>query len=204
MRCCRAQVLLANDRGSWLVSGRRGFLDLAGRAIGTENPALWDLLGKLELRLGESQLLWNTGSRDGETISISKRASEATFKRLQNDYDDRYAWLRHQGILGELAAGRVRPFVDSDHSRSQWNRDRREGELRRRGRAPNRHRGAVADLEPGAERDAPPALGRAAARLRRGLRLPQSDRAQRSSSKARGRRHATRRTFSWRPAKPPH
>jgi hypothetical protein len=90
---------LPHDRGSWLASGRRGFLDLAGRAIGSENPALWDLLGKLELRLGESQLLGIRALAAADDLDFEER-EDGGFKRLQNDYDDRYAWLRHQGILG--------------------------------------------------------------------------------------------------------
>lgn len=90
---------LPNDRGSWLASGRRGFLDLAGRAIGSENPALWDVLGKLELRLGESQLLGIRTLATADDLDFEER-EDGGFKRLQNDYDDRYAWLRHQGIAG--------------------------------------------------------------------------------------------------------
>lgn len=108
---------LPNDRGSWLASGRRGFLDLAGRAIGSENPALWDLLGKLELRLGESQLLGIRTLATADDLDFEER-EDGGFKRLQNDYDDRYAWLRHQGILGESL------LVESGLSWTRITRDR--------------------------------------------------------------------------------
>ncbi len=109
--------LLANDRGSWLASGRRGFLDLAGRAIGTENPALWDLLGKLELRLGDRQILWLRVLATGDDLDFEENVDGGT-KRLQNDYDDRYAWLRHQGILFESL------LVESGVSWTRITRDR--------------------------------------------------------------------------------
>ncbi len=43
---------LADDRGAWLVTMRRGSLDLARDAIGGEHPQFWDVLGKAELHDG--------------------------------------------------------------------------------------------------------------------------------------------------------
>lgn len=108
---------LANDRGSWLASGRRGFLDLAGRVIGSENPALWDLLGKLELQLSERQLLGIRTLATADDLDFEER-EDGGFKRLQNDYDDRYAWVRHQGILGTSL------LVESGLSWTRITRDR--------------------------------------------------------------------------------
>ncbi|MEO7795899.1 MAG: TonB-dependent receptor [Thermoanaerobaculia bacterium] len=110
--------LLPEDRGSWLVSVRRGFLDLAGRAIGTETPALWDLLAKLEFRLGDRQLLWLRTLATGDDLDFEEVDADGGFKRLQNDYDDRYVWLRHQGVLGDSL------LVESGLSRTRITRDR--------------------------------------------------------------------------------
>ncbi len=110
--------LLPEDRGSWLASGRRGFLDLAGRAIGTETPALWDLLGKLELRLGDRQLLWLRTLATGDDLDFEEVDVDGGFKRLQNDYDDRYVWLRHQGVVGDSL------LVESGLSWTRITRDR--------------------------------------------------------------------------------
>lgn len=109
--------LSQKDRGSWLASVRRGFLDLAGQALRTDNPALWDLLGKLELRLGDRQVLWIRALVASDDLNFEETTDDS-FKRFQNSYDDRYTWLRHQAILGPSI------LVESGLSWTRITRDR--------------------------------------------------------------------------------
>jgi len=109
--------LLPNDRGNWLASARRGFLDLAGKAVGSENPVFWDLFGKLELRFGDRNSLWLRTLAASDALDFQESVDGGD-KRFRNDYDDRYAWLRHQAILGR------RLMVESGLSWATIERDR--------------------------------------------------------------------------------
>jgi TonB dependent receptor/Carboxypeptidase regulatory-like domain len=89
----------AAGRGAWLATGRRGSLDLAGDAIGGEDPGFWDLFGKAEFTTG----LGLFGARvlvAHDRLSIDQSGADG-FERLTNDYQSTYAWLTHQGILRE-------------------------------------------------------------------------------------------------------
>jgi outer membrane receptor protein involved in Fe transport len=88
----------AADRGAWLAAGRRGSIDLAGRAIGDEDPRFWDFLGKAELATG----LGRFGARAlvaDDRLSVDK-AGEDEFERLDNNYRSAYGWLSHQATPG--------------------------------------------------------------------------------------------------------
>jgi outer membrane receptor protein involved in Fe transport len=85
---------LADGSGAWLLTARRGSLDLAGDAIGDERPAFWDVLGKAELATG----LGLIGARvltAGDELEVDKLASDG-FERLENTYRSTYGWLTHQ------------------------------------------------------------------------------------------------------------
>jgi len=92
----------ADNRGSWMVSGRRGYLDVLLKIAGEgENlrPTYYDFLGKTQYQLSESQVLsahvFHAGDRfkiiededgDADTIItmsglISNRSSIAAFSR---------------------------------------------------------------------------------------------------------------------------
>jgi outer membrane receptor protein involved in Fe transport len=104
-------------RGGWLVSARRGSLDIAGEAIGDESPAFWDLLGKAELDTG-GRGLWTLHLLTARDELEVDRAEEEDFERLENDYGRDYAWVTHQA----LPSGRL--LLETAASWARIERDR--------------------------------------------------------------------------------
>ncbi len=85
----------AESRGAWLLTGRRGSLDLAEKAVGAENPRFWDVLGKAELAtdLGDVSARALTA---GDGLTLDKSGDGGEFERLDNEYRSTYGWLTHQ------------------------------------------------------------------------------------------------------------
>jgi outer membrane receptor protein involved in Fe transport len=84
----------AQRRGAWLVTGRRGSIDLAGDVIGKESPRFWDFLGKAELATGLG-LLAARVLVAGDDLGVDQRRGNE-FERLNNEYRSTYGWLTHQ------------------------------------------------------------------------------------------------------------
>jgi len=112
---------LGNDRGGWLVSGRRGFVDLAGRARQDEDPLFWDLFGKLETRLGKRHRLRGHLLRAGDELDFLQRVTDTT-ERLDTQYDSTYFWVSHQSRLGDDGV------LETTASVSAIDRDRQGGD----------------------------------------------------------------------------
>lgn len=105
------------DRGSWLASARRGAIDLASRLLGREDPAFWDLFGKVGYRFGERNSLRAHLLLAGDTLDFQE-APAGEKKRFQTDYDSSYLWLTHQATVGD------RLLVETTASASELDRDR--------------------------------------------------------------------------------
>jgi len=88
----------AGPKGSWFVSGRRGALDLAAKAIGNEHPTFWDLFAKAEVEtpIGPFAAHLLT-AEDGLQID---RVEGETSDTLDNDYRSTQGWLTHQATPG--------------------------------------------------------------------------------------------------------
>lgn len=106
----------AGERGGWLVTARRGSLDLAADAIGDEDPSYWDLLAKAELDAAGG-LLRAHALVAADELEID-RTEEEDFERLENDYGHGYGWLTHQASPG----GRM--LIDSLASWARLDSDR--------------------------------------------------------------------------------
>ncbi len=89
----------AAERGAWLVTARRGSLDLAGEVIGDENPAFWDLLAKAERATAAG--LWSARFLTAaDELELDQVAADG-HERFENDYRSSYGWLGHQAARGE-------------------------------------------------------------------------------------------------------
>lgn len=110
-----------NRSGGWLASARRGFIDLAGRALGDEDPVFWDVFGKVETRLGKRQSVRANLLRAGDRLNFGELI-EGDAKNFDTDYDTGYLWLTHQATLGD------RVLVETAGSGSRVERDRLGGE----------------------------------------------------------------------------
>jgi hypothetical protein len=105
------------DRGSWLASARRGSIDLASRFLGHEDPAFWDLFGKVGYRFGDRNSLRAHLLHAGDAMNFED-AVGGEQKRFNTDYDTSYLWLTHQAALGD------RLLVETTASATELSRDR--------------------------------------------------------------------------------
>jgi len=89
----------AGDRGRWLVSARRGYLDLALRMSGTDeniDPRFHDVLGKVEYAVG----------RQTVSLHLLQSLDRMTYEdgpndpRIESDYGSQYLWMGLQGPVG--------------------------------------------------------------------------------------------------------
>ncbi len=117
------------DRGRWLVTARRGSLDLASRAIGDEHPAFWDLLAKTELdtRFGRLSAHLLTAYDALRIDRVDRVVDGEDFERLENDYRRTYGWLKHQVTPGR------RLLVETIASWAGIRRDRRSATSEEKG-----------------------------------------------------------------------
>ncbi len=111
------------ERGHWLASFRRGFLDLALDFLGeAENPKYWDAFGKAEMQLGSGQLLGLNVLHSDDSLDFDT-VDEETSEAYLTSYGNSYLWLTHQAPFGS------RLFVESVASAGRVNRDRRGAEV---------------------------------------------------------------------------
>lgn len=108
-------------RGTWRASARHGFVDLAGRLLGDEDPSFWDAFGKAEWRLTDRQSLRAHLLETGDALDFRESAGGER-RHFDTDYDSSYLWLAHQATLGE------RLLAETTLSWSGFDRDRRGAE----------------------------------------------------------------------------
>ncbi len=106
------------DRGHFLASLRKGFLEYANRVFSQEEPTFWDGQGKFEWSLGERQEVRAHGLVSDDSLDFSS-ASDGEFKSLATAYRSTHGWITHQAVLGQSL------LVLSSVSRVQQSRDRR-------------------------------------------------------------------------------
>jgi len=124
---------LANGKGAWMTSLRRGYLDLILGLVGEDEeeeregsgPTYWDLFGKLDYELGPSQSVALQVLAADDRLDEREREIEDGFpEREESDtgYGNAYLWGRHLGIVGSQA------FVESAVSLGRVDRDRHASE----------------------------------------------------------------------------
>jgi hypothetical protein len=105
------------DRGSWMASARRGSIDLASRFLGHEDPAFWDLFGKVGYRFSDSNSLRAHFLNAGDAMDFQE-VDDGEQKHFKTDYDTSYLWLTHQAALSD------RLLVETTASATELSRDR--------------------------------------------------------------------------------
>jgi hypothetical protein len=105
----------SDGKGGWLLTGRRGSLALATRAVGDEKASFWDALGKLELDTSAGSLAARLLAA-GDELEVAKEEEES-FERLENDYRNTYGWLTHQSIGRRLLVGTTASWARIERDR---------------------------------------------------------------------------------------
>jgi hypothetical protein len=90
---------LNGERGGWMFEARRGVTDLVGRLLGDEDPAFWDVLVKLDRRVGTRQILQGHVLATGDELDFSEELEDEN-KIFETSYGSTYAWLTHQAMGG--------------------------------------------------------------------------------------------------------
>ncbi len=118
------------DRGSWLLSARRGFLEYALRAAGSDddiNPRYYDVLAKSSYRFGENTKLALHVLHAGDELTYQDDPDEP---QLQSSYKSTYAWAtleakpaEHLSISTVASLGRTHLVARRDRDPAiRWRR----------------------------------------------------------------------------------
>ncbi|MFH1566744.1 MAG: TonB-dependent receptor [Gemmatimonadota bacterium] len=93
-----------DGRGNWLVSARRGYLDIVLSLVNPGSgisPVYYDLLGKVEYRLSDRQLLSAHVLYAQDDLSA---ADDDGGDNLSSSYGNHYLWLRLRSSYGDRLA----------------------------------------------------------------------------------------------------
>ncbi len=114
----------AGDKGHWVGSVRRGFLDLVISLSSEEDddgeqpsPRYWDLFGKVDYDLSPSHSIGLRILGSGDSLSLDE-LDDGDRTEAQTSYGNTYLWATHQGFVGADI------FVDSVLSAGNIDRDR--------------------------------------------------------------------------------
>ena len=118
-----AQHAFAGGRGEWMLSARRGYLDLVLDMVeenepqgNTMIPRYGDVMGKVQYQLGASHLV----SVHGLYASDSFRARDGDLT-ARTGYGNAYAWANWRARFGRVSAHTVASAGDLDWSRGgEW------------------------------------------------------------------------------------
>lgn len=111
----------ADERGSWLVSARRGLIDFASEVSEDEKPTFWDVFGRLDVRPGPTSSLRAHALAAGDDVQYAV-TDPGEAESLVTDYTSDYLWLTHAAGLG--ANGQL----ETSASWSRTTRDRKGSE----------------------------------------------------------------------------
>ncbi|MFQ5706541.1 MAG: TonB-dependent receptor domain-containing protein [bacterium] len=100
-------------KGQWLVSARRGYIDLVLKLVGSEDklsPQYYDLLGKVEYQFSNNQILSAHVLRAGDVFDFESDDHD----KVNSDWGNSYGWLTLKSFLhpklfaqSVLSVGRV-------------------------------------------------------------------------------------------------
>ena len=112
-------------RGSWMVSARRGYLDLVLQLIGEEeapDPVYYDILAKVQRTLGRRHVaaLHSLIGNDGLTFAVDEGVTRAV-----GSYGNAYGW----GTLQSQWTDKLHSVSLVSRSQLRWARDGQEAEF---------------------------------------------------------------------------
>jgi hypothetical protein len=117
----KSEGRFSDGRGSWLASGRRGYLDVILKLIGEEDapdPRYYDFFGKVERQLGDANQLSIHALVAGDALHYEED-NGSNF--VTSHYDNQYFWTKLRSQL----ADRLTVTTLASFSRLTWTRDGR-------------------------------------------------------------------------------
>lgn len=101
----------ADQNGAWLVSARRGFMDLVLKLIGEDqrlSPSYYDVFGKVRYQVSPRHLLSAHVLQAGDEFKLADRPTEGIDEvDLRTGWDSSYAWLTWDAFPGAELSGRT-------------------------------------------------------------------------------------------------
>jgi hypothetical protein len=93
----------SNNRGSWLLSGRRGYLDVLLKISGEDEnlkPTYYDFLGKIQYQLSDKHILSAHVFHAGDQFRVvSDEDNDAD--TIITSYDNSYGWFNLKSVLND-------------------------------------------------------------------------------------------------------
>ena len=118
---------LWEGRGSYLVSARRGYLDLLNRLMNNEfklEPSYYDLLGKVEYEYSDAHTLSLHGFVANDTYGLSEKVLEpndsVNVDSTDSAYGNVYGWLTLKSVLSQDLYARTIIYGGSVTKRRDW------------------------------------------------------------------------------------
>ncbi|MEW5914955.1 MAG: TonB-dependent receptor [Gemmatimonadota bacterium] len=121
----RTEGRFAGDRGAWLASARRGYLDIVLKLVGEEDapdPRYYDLFAKVQYQLNSRHLLSGHVLFAGDEL-VYTEDDDAT--RAQTRYDNVYSWATLRSQVGD----RLTITTLASLSHLTWDRDGKVSEF---------------------------------------------------------------------------
>ena len=118
---------LWDGRGSYLVSARRGYLDLLNSLMNNEfklEPSYYDLLGKVEYELNDTHILSLHTFVANDTYGLSEKVLETNqsvnVDSVDSEYGNTYGWLTLKSIFSPDLYARTIVYGGSVTKRRDW------------------------------------------------------------------------------------
>lgn len=103
--------VFGRGKGQWLLSARRGYLDIAFSLTDVNDdisPRYYDVLGKVEYQLGERNAVSAHVLHAGDRLELSQDAlSDGSTGRLGNGWGNSYGWLTWKAFPSPRARART-------------------------------------------------------------------------------------------------
>ena len=118
---------LKSGRGSYLISARRGYLDLLNKLMNNEfklQPSYYDMLGKVEYRLNEDHQVSVHGFLANDTYGLSEKVKEinesTNVDSVDSRYGNGYGWLTLKSVFSPQLYARTILYGGSVTKRRDW------------------------------------------------------------------------------------
>ncbi len=114
----RSEGTFGGGKGSWLVSGRRGYLDVILKLIGTEDPPdprYSDVFGKVQYRLSNNHMATVHGLLGTDDLRLNADDGSS----ITSSYGNRYLWTTLRSQVGERLSATTLASLSS----LTWTRD---------------------------------------------------------------------------------